>query len=432
MQNSLHSLKVLLLSTLLFNGILCSAQNPTYSCIAKNDTLLSPTLFQFDIYIYRTGSEDFYLNNYQFSFKIQNTTGILNGGTITGSVLSGSSELPSAFLPGGVNILTSGSDRFIRVNGCPSTLNGTIVPVTGLRIGTIRLTNTNSFGQSNMNIIWSNGAPATSTVKAMVSGASTVIFNFSYHSVNFSEPVLNAPVSKFTLTGGGNYCSGGGGVSVGTENSETGILYKLIKNGSASGSYLPGTGSAISFGLQTAGTYRCYAYRRATYLSDTLTGIVSINEINIPAPPVITQSGNVLNSTAPSGNQWFNSMGLIPGATSDSYTPTATGDYYCTVTNSNSCTSDKSNTINVIISSLPGIDEMDRIIIYPNPTTDNFTVHSPQKSSIQIIDVRGKIIRTLTATANRSEIDISDLPRGLYVIKIDTEKGFVIRKVIKQ
>jgi hypothetical protein len=57
--------------------------------------------------------------------------------------------------------------------------------------------------------------------------------------------------SAFNVTGTGSYCQGNGGLPVGLSDSETGVTYTL----SPGGTTLAGTGDAISFGNQLAGTY---------------------------------------------------------------------------------------------------------------------------------------------------------------------------------
>src|SRR5271157_2390503 len=105
LQKSVH---LVFLAAILLTGFELQAQAPTYACVAKNDTLLSPTVYKFDVYIYRTGVTDFYLNNYQLSFQVNNSAAILNGGTLTGSYVPGSSDLPAPWTLGGVNIFATG------------------------------------------------------------------------------------------------------------------------------------------------------------------------------------------------------------------------------------------------------------------------------------------------------------------------------------
>lgn len=67
---------------------------------------------------------------------------------------------------------------------------------------------------------------------------------------------INSLPFAYDVSGGGQYCSGGAGVIVGLNGSETGIQYQLLLNGSSTGAPVNGTGSAMDFGLQTTpGTY---------------------------------------------------------------------------------------------------------------------------------------------------------------------------------
>jgi len=74
-----------------------------------------------------------------------------------------------------------------------------------------------------------------------------------------------------------------------------------------------------------------------------------------------------------------------------------------------------------------------RVQVYPNPVKDSFRINNPEKlkiSSIEIIDVSGKLVRTLKAS---EEYSIADLPKGNYILKIKNEGGLAkITKLIKQ
>ena len=276
------------------------AQTPTYSCVATADTLLTSKIYQFDVYLYRTGSTELYLNNYQLSFKISNSAGILNGGTITGAYVAGSSELPSAFLSGSVSIFSVGGAILIRVNGCPASSNGVLIPTSGLKIGSFRITNTNDYGQMNPNTIWWNSNPAATHVFAIVPPAPTgtvaEITHIAYHSTLFTDPTFNALVSAYNVIGNGSFCAGTGGIPVSIDGSQVGVMYRLVKDGSPIGSTIPGTGSALSFGNQTAGNYTVTAYRKATYLTRTMDGNAEIHQITIT--PVISGSNAVCTGTS--------------------------------------------------------------------------------------------------------------------------------------
>jgi hypothetical protein len=183
--------KVLVVLMLMVAVWTSKAQNPTYLCVAKNDTQINSKDYQFDVYIYQTGSVPLYLNNFQMAFKIQNTALIVNGGAITGSFVAGSSEL-TGFAPTGTNTTFISGQRMLRYNGPAISPLGILVPPEGLKMGTFRISNTVDFGQANMNLAWSNNGPYFTRIFALVGGVPTEITNFpGSHIINFTDPVLN-------------------------------------------------------------------------------------------------------------------------------------------------------------------------------------------------------------------------------------------------
>lgn len=301
--------------------------NPTYLCVVENDSLINSKEYLFDIFIYRTGTEELYLNNYQLSFEIKNVSAIINGGTLSVAYIDGSTQLPLAYKPGSIGIITLGAKKLIKVTGPPPSGCGTLIPTSGLRIGTFKIINTVDFGQSQMNLGTYNTVPATTLVYAIVPpatcGSNPTITNMASHLITLTDPVLNLPVTLFDMTGGGNYCITGPGADVGLSGSETGVLYHLLKNGVPVGTDIPGTGSALSFGPQAAGTYTCTAYRDATYINDTMNGSVSTAVGTIT--PVITgndtvcpgASGEIYSTASGMSNySWNITGGTITGGSS--------------------------------------------------------------------------------------------------------------------
>ena len=84
--------------------------------------------------------------------------------------------------------------------------------------------------------------------------------------------------------------------------------------------------------------------------------------------------------------------------------------------------------------------EIDGINIYPNPTKDEFKVSSLRFKvlNVEIFDMMGRSVGTNLCvrpeTRNpKSEtiINISELPTGIYFIRIQTENGVITRQIIK-
>jgi len=71
------------------------------------------------------------------------------------------------------------------------------------------------------------------------------------------------------------------------------------------------------------------------------------------------------------------------------------------------------------------------LIIYPNPVSDQLSINNKLTIyKISITDVSGRLVMTIKE--NISVINVTNLPSGVYFIKIDTDIGSVTSKFVKQ
>jgi hypothetical protein len=70
--------------------------------------------------------------------------------------------------------------------------------------------------------------------------------------------------------------------------------------------------------------------------------------------------------------------------------------------------------------------------IFPNPATDEINILTPQHSIIDLLDVSGKIIRTIHSNAERTLINVSDCSNGLYLVRVRSENGVWVEKFLKK
>ncbi len=74
--------------------------------------------------------------------------------------------------------------------------------------------------------------------------------------------------------------------------------------------------------------------------------------------------------------------------------------------------------------------------IHPNPTTGELTITSAGNgiSNIEILDVTGRKLSShpLVIPSSYQKFDLSNLNKGIYFIKIDTNQGVIIKKVVKK
>ncbi len=92
--------------------------------------------------------------------------------------------------------------------------------------------------------------------------------------------LTHQPNAYFLFTGGG-YCAGQAGYEIKLSNSDIGVNYQLYKDGVASGPLVPGTGSMLSFGFQTAGDYTVSGVNGSC--SASMQGTSSVYLIDPPA-----------------------------------------------------------------------------------------------------------------------------------------------------
>ena len=68
--------------------------------------------------------------------------------------------------------------------------------------------------------------------------------------------------------------------------------------------------------------------------------------------------------------------------------------------------------------------------VYPNPANQFFVVYNyatNKKRSATLYDMNGRVIRQLTLSQAASRINVSELPAGLYILRITEANQNVIR-----
>lgn len=84
-----------------------------------------------------------------------------------------------------------------------------------------------------------------------------------------------------------------------------------------------------------------------------------------------------------------------------------------------------------------GIDSnnIETILIYPNPISDNFKIKTPNSSivhSLRIYDLNSRLIKRINATTVSNVFNISSINSGVYFLVIETDNGIFKQKFIKE
>jgi type IX secretion system substrate protein len=69
----------------------------------------------------------------------------------------------------------------------------------------------------------------------------------------------------------------------------------------------------------------------------------------------------------------------------------------------------------------------EKAVLYPNPTKGILNIGNKNLKNIVVYDVSGKIIK---AFAPESQIDLSSLSKGLYIIKLFGERETIVDKIV--
>lgn len=82
---------------------------------------------------------------------------------------------------------------------------------------------------------------------------------------------------------------------------------------------------------------------------------------------------------------------------------------------------------------VPGVQSIQtannvEVDIYPNPTSDKVIVDAADLMYVVVLDLNGRAVMT----SYQSIVDLSDQPTGIYMLRIVTSDGTVLRKVVKK
>lgn len=177
----------------------------------------------------------------------------------------------------------------------------------------------------------------------------------------------------------------------------------------------------------TSGTYND-PLPAANGCDSIVTTVLTVTTINNS----VNLSGHQLNAVASGAQyQWLNcgnGYAIVPGATSQTFSPSADGAYAVAIT-VNNCT----DTSSCIVYSTVGLEESLKTSIScaPNPVKDflDITANEPILS-VEVIDLSGKK-KLIKAEGNK--LDMMALSNGVYLVNVTTTSGEnSVLRVIRQ
>lgn len=131
-------------------------------------------------------------------------------------------------------------------------------------------------------------------------------------------------------------------------------------------------------------------------------------------------------------NNWYKDD-ILYKTNNGELTLTENGVYTVILENEDGCLSPVSNAYVYDATGINDIEINNNIIIYPNPTKDYLNIESADFSvkRIQVMDITGKLMLTVENYGiHQHFINVQDFPKGIYILRIYTEKGFENKRFI--
>jgi len=122
------------------------------------------------------------------------------------------------------------------------------------------------------------------------------------------------------------------------------------------------------------------------------------------------------------------------------HTYTTTGIYYDTLFTVHGCDSVVITNLTVLTDILTTSQTGEVPVIYPNPVNDILTINIARISTgsttatpkVEIINLQGQVVKSIKLTNAKNTIDVKELIGGIYTLRMITDKGIFVRKLVKE
>jgi PKD repeat protein len=149
---------------------------------------------------------------------------------------------------------------------------------------------------------------------------------------------------------------------------------------------------------------------------------------------ICVSDGTIGLSGTPSGGT-FSGTGVSGNVFDPSVSGTGTHTLTYSYTDGNACSNTNAKTVSVNVCT--GINELttNTFIIYPNPTSGNFSIDFKAVSSpieIEVFDAIGKLVLSQTVSTTHTDISLESFAKGIYTVRLKTDESYSILRVIKE
>ena len=159
-----------------------------------------------------------------------------------------------------------------------------------------------------------------------------------------------------------------------------------------------------------------------------------------PVPPMITRRGNVLSTTdRVLAHQWFLDGDAIPGATTNTLSIAETGSYHVQVIDSCGAVL-MSDTLVVTTTTVARMPAQPRIEVYPEPNKGIVHIEAqglrgPVRA--ELYDLLGRRVVEMRfgsrgAEAVHGVLEFPAAPGGMYILRVVSARGVLVRRILKR
>ena len=238
------------------------------------------------------------------------------------------------------------------------------------------------------------------------------------------------PLPNFNIPA--SICSGATLSIVNTSTFTTGYSWTITGGSPATSTLSNPTVSFLSAGVKTITLLASNATTTTAVMTKTINVTNNITTITSSTNTSCgTCSTGIASVVAGGGNSPYTYTWSPYGGNNSTAINLGTGCYTVTVKDANSCVTSSSTCIGFI----SGIEKLtydnSEILIYPNPANSKFTVeYSGKLFNYYVYNNLGQLLSENKNNKNITVIDLSNFPKGVYFVEIETGKDRFRKKIV--
>lgn len=363
---------------------------------------------------------------------VASATAVCQGGTVSLTGLNADNYIWTNGITNGTSFVPSQNNTYTltgtnTLTGCSNTLAES-VSVLALPVPTIITSGTvvcvgspvTLTGIGNYSYNWSNSVingvafyPTSNSVYTV-----TTIDNLTGCTKTETQPVAVNPLPVLTITTSSNTICIGDAVTMTASGANTYNWTNGVVNGQA---FSP----AVSTTYSVTGTNTLTGC-----ISNLVTQAITVNSLptlSVSGSPICTGETAIVAASGAANYTWStNEQGQ-----SIAVVPAISTDYTVTGTDANGCvnTAVYTQTVSECTSLAKFEADENPFTIYPNPNNGHFFISAQQEAVIEILNNVGQRMSLIELGAQDIiEVNMSNLAKGIYVVRTTNKKGFVLEK----